>query len=108
MSRFRLLSLPLLAAAAIAGCGGGDESTSAGSTSASAQDCTPEQLQTHEAGTLTVATDKPAYPPYFEDNDPTNGQGFESAVGYAIADQLGFTEDQVEWATVPFNSSFAP
>ena len=46
--------------------------------------------------TLTIATDKPAFPPYFEDDDPTNGKGFESAVGYAIADQLGFSEDQVE------------
>jgi polar amino acid transport system substrate-binding protein len=55
-----------------------------------------------------VATDKPAYPPYFEDNDPTNGKGFESAVAYAVADQLGFNRSQVHWVTVPFNSSYAP
>jgi polar amino acid transport system substrate-binding protein len=109
VSRFRLPSLFVLAIAAIvAGCGGGDESTSAESTSASAQDCTPDQLQTNEAGVLTVATDKPAYPPYFEDNDPTNGRGFESAVAYAIADQLGFDRADVDWVVEPFNSSYAP
>ena len=74
----------------------------------SLSDCTPDQLQTGEPGNLTVATDKPAYPPYFEDNDPTNGKGFESAVAYAIADQLGFTPDQVKWTVEPFNASYAP
>jgi polar amino acid transport system substrate-binding protein len=109
VSRFRLLSLPLAVAALtipIAGCGGDDDTTDA--TSASAADCTPDQLETKESGTLTVATDKPAYPPYFEDNDPTNGKGFESAVAYAIAEQLGFGRDQVQWTVVPFNASYAP
>src|SRR6478609_668284 len=52
--------------------------------------------------------DSPAYEPWFIDNDPTNGKGFESAVAYAVADKLGFTEDQVTWVKVPFNSSYAP
>ena len=60
------------------------------------------------SGTLTVGTDKPAYPPYFEDDKPANGKGFESAVAYAVAQQLGFTKDQVRWIVVPFNSSYAP
>jgi len=115
--RHRLLPLSLLLAfvaliGLAAGCGDSDDSTSstADSTTASVSldDCQADSLETLSSGTLTIGTDKPAYPPYFEDNDPTNGEGFESAVGYAIADQLGFSEDQVEWATVPFNSSFAP
>ena len=57
---------------------------------------------------LTIATDKPAYPPYFEDEDPTNREGFESAVAYAIADQLGYPKAKVKWTVEPFNSSFAP
>ena len=57
---------------------------------------------------LTVATDKPAYPPYFEDDDPTNGEGFESAVAYAIAKQLGYPPAKVKWTVEPFNSSYAP
>jgi polar amino acid transport system substrate-binding protein len=57
---------------------------------------------------LTVATDKPVYPPWFVNNKPTNGQGYESAVAYAIAAQLGFPKSQVTWAYEPFNSSYAP
>jgi polar amino acid transport system substrate-binding protein len=93
-------------AAAAAGCGSTSSSTS--DTTAAAADCTPDQLQTHTAGELTVATDKPAYPPYFEDNDPTNGRGFESATAYAIADRLGYSRSDVNWVVEPFNSSYAP
>ena len=75
---------------------------------ASASQVFGNKLQTQTSGQLTVATDKPAYPPYFEDNDPTNGKGFESAVAYAIAGQLGFNADQVKWVTEPFNASYAP
>jgi len=57
---------------------------------------------------LTVATDKPVYPPWFVSNKPTNGQGYESAVAYAVAAQLGFPKSQVTWAYEPFNSSYAP
>jgi polar amino acid transport system substrate-binding protein len=94
--------------AVMAGCGDSDSSDSSTSTSASAENCTAAKLDTQTAGKLTVATDKPAYPPYFEDNDPTNGKGFESAVAYAIADQLGFSSSDVEWTVEPFNASYAP
>jgi polar amino acid transport system substrate-binding protein len=60
------------------------------------------------AGQLTVGTDSPAYDPWFSDNDPTNGKGFESAVAYAVADRLGFSSDQVAWVKVPFNTSYKP
>ena len=85
-------------------------SDSAGSTSSSpaADACTPETLQTLTAGTLTVGTDSPAYDPWFSNNDPTNGKGYESAVAYAVAEQLGYTSDQVTWVKVPFNSSYKP
>ena len=102
-----LLSM-LVASFALAACGSDDESDSTSAETVSLDDCTPDQLETLKDGTLTIATDKPAFPPYFVDNDPTNGKGFESAVGYAIAEKLGFSEDQVEWTVVPFNSSYAP
>jgi polar amino acid transport system substrate-binding protein len=108
ISKFSLLLLLTALVVALAACGESNDSTSGEATTASLSDCTPDQLDTVKSGTLTIATDKPAYPPYFEDNDPTNGKGFESAVGYAIADQLGFTPDQVEWTVVPFNASYAP
>jgi polar amino acid transport system substrate-binding protein len=108
--KFLLLACLIGAAVAVAACGDSDstDATSAGDATVALADCTPESLETLQSGTLTIGTDKPAYPPYFEDNDPTNGRGFESAVAYAIADQLGFSEDQVEWTVVPFNSSYAP
>jgi len=114
MSRTRLVSilLALFATALVAGCGSddssSDESTGTATASVTAADCTPENLGTFKDGVLTVGTDSPAYPPYFEDDDPTNGKGFESAVAYAVAEQLGFSRSEVEWTTVPFNSSYAP
>jgi len=109
------LSLPkfvvaIAAAAALSVAAAACGSTTSDSTSSTvaAADCTPDKMQTQTAGELTVATDKPAYPPYFEDNDPTNGKGFESATAYAIADQLGYSKSDVKWVTEPFNSSYAP
>ena len=103
-------ALPAVAALALAGCASqADTTTSSPAASPTAsQDCSPESLQTLKPGTLTIGTDSPAYPPYFEDDDPSNGKGFESAVAYAVADQLGFSQDQVTWVTVPFNKSYAP
>jgi len=112
MRRSLLLSaaLPAVAALALAGCASEADTTatSASPSPSTSADCSPESLQTLKAGTLTVATDSPAYPPYFEDNDPSNGKGFESAVAYAVAEELGFTSDQVTWVTEPFNKSYAP
>jgi polar amino acid transport system substrate-binding protein len=107
--RFPFVVLAALATLvfAVAGCGSSDDSTGT-SASAAAGSCKPGQLPTEQQGVLTVATDKPAYPPYFEDDDPTNGEGFESAVAYAIADQLGYPKAKVKWTVESFNSSFAP
>jgi polar amino acid transport system substrate-binding protein len=99
----KLLLPLLLAAALVAGCGSSDDETTA-----TAGSCKPGKLATKQSGVLTIATDKPAYPPYFEDNDPANGKGFESAVAYAIADQLGYPKAKVEWVVESFNSSYAP
>jgi polar amino acid transport system substrate-binding protein len=106
-----LASLVLtIALVALAGCGSSKSDSSAESSggTASAASCTPEQMQTKTAGTLTVATDKPAYPPYFEDDEPANGEGFESAVAFAIGKQLGYAPADVKWTVEPFNASFAP
>lgn len=115
MRSVRLAAAAAAALLVLAGCGsssGGGSSSSASSTSGTAANaanrCTKAQLKTHTPGTLTVATDKPAFPPYFEGNDPTNGKGFESAVAYAIARRLGYAKSDVKWTTEPFNSSYAP
>jgi polar amino acid transport system substrate-binding protein len=98
-----LVLVPALAL--LAGCGSSDDSSA---TTASAAACKPGKLPTHSDGVLTVATDKPAFPPYFEEDDPTNGEGFESAVAYAIGKHLGYPPAKVEWTVEPFNSSYAP
>ena len=111
MPRLLLVLLIGLLAICAAACGSDDEEEPAGAaaTAQPAVDaCATDQLALLSPGTLTVGTDKPAYPPYFEDDDPANGKGFESAVAYAVAEQLGFTRDQVKWTVVPFNSSYAP
>ncbi len=93
----------------VAGCGSSkSDSSSSGATEASAASCTPGQMQTKSKGKLTVATDSPAYPPYFEADEPANGEGFESAVAYAIGKQLGYAPADVKWTVEPFNASFAP
>ncbi|MBK5218758.1 MAG: amino acid ABC transporter substrate-binding protein [Thermoleophilia bacterium] len=101
------LVLTLTLGLLVAGCGSSDDDSSS-DTATTADVCEPGNLPTENAGTLTVATDKPAFPPYFEDDDPTNGEGFESAVAYAIAKQLGYPAAKVTWTVEPFNSSYAP
>ena len=90
MSRYLLALLIALLAFAGAACSDDEDSggtAAQGTPTAEAADaCTADQLELQTAGTLTVGTDKPAYPPYFEDDDPANGKGFESAVAYAVAE----------------------
>ncbi len=73
-----------------------------------ANTCTPSTLRTHTAGTLTVATDSPAYGPWFSDDKPSNGKGFESAVAFAVAKELGYGPGKVKWVVARFNSVIAP
>ncbi len=95
---------------ALAGCASSSAPAATGTpgTSASPAACEKGALPTLKDGTFTVATDKPAYGPWFEDDDPTNGKGYESAVAYAVADQLGYPKDKVTWVTASFNSVIAP
>jgi polar amino acid transport system substrate-binding protein len=91
--------------------------------SGSALDCTPSKLNLLTPGQLTIGTDNPAYQPWFAGTgkygpwkgvpnngtgNPASGEGYESGVAYAIAQQLGFTKDQVKWIPVGFNESYKP
>ena len=80
----------------------------AGSAGTSAASCSKESLPLTTPGTFTVGTDKPAYEPWFSDDDPSNGKGYESAVAYAVAERLGFGREQVRWVVVPFTNAYAP
>ncbi|MEV0999594.1 ABC transporter substrate-binding protein [Nonomuraea sp. NPDC050202] len=100
--------LMLLAVAlAVVGCAPVDDTaTTAAPTTSTA--CTKEQLSLLTPGKLTIGTDKPAFEPWFKDDDPSNGQGFESAVAFAVAGELGFDRSEVQWSTVKFDAAFAP
>ena len=92
-----VLGLVLAGCATEAGDGGGGES------------CEKGDLTLVQEGVLTIGTDEPSFPPWFDfDGGPSTGTGFESAVAYAVAEELGFSPEEVEWVVVPFNNSFAP
>ena len=107
-----LAAVPLLAFAACAPADEGSDTTAStepsGDLTPGQGQCAPDQMPLKTAGQLTVGTDSPAYAPWFSNNDPSNGKGFESAVAYAVADRLGFTNDQVRWVRVRFNNSYKP
>lgn len=136
-TRLRLLALPL-AAVMLAACSsaaatptltplvGPTDATPTATDAASvvptptANACDKANLTTLAAGKLTIGTDNPAYPPYFQApasgnapapwvlGDPTNGQGFESATAYAVAAKLGYAKTDVTWTVVPFDNSYKP
>lgn len=110
MTRTRILiAAGALAALALSACTAPPTPTGSPTPSPSGTAaCGNGDLPTITPGVLTIATDSPAYSPYFEDNDPSNGKGFESAVAYAIAGQLGYAQDDVEWVVEPFNRAYAP
>ena len=119
MRKTLLLATVVLAAlsagSALAVSSSRSDSSQAASSAAS---CAKSSLKLVNAGTLTVGTDNPAYPPWYAGgtpkgsfwkiNDPDNGKGFEPAVAYAVAAKLGFTKSEVKWTYVPFDKSFAP
>ncbi|HUA40433.1 MAG TPA: ABC transporter substrate-binding protein [Streptosporangiaceae bacterium] len=108
MRRVAMVALAATAAAGLAACGSTAPPAASGGTKAASCSYASIQPELYQKGALTVATDKPAYPPWFEHNNPANGKGYESAVAYAIAKQLGFKASQVRWAYEPFDASYAP
>jgi polar amino acid transport system substrate-binding protein len=78
-----------------------------GSASASTDPCSKDSLQTKAPGTLTITTDKPVFEPWFVDDKPENGKGFEGAVAAAVATKLGFSPTEVTWTRTPFDAAIA-
>jgi len=107
-------AVALLLAACGSSSGGSSSSTPAASGSGSSSaaspssTCSPSSLQTLTPGTFTVATGNPAFPPWVVDDKPESGKGYEAAVTYAVAKQLGYTDAQVKWIRTTFDSAIAP
>ncbi len=93
-----LVALAMLATA----CGGSDDETASGG--GEAVDCDAPPLKTD--GTLTVATGEPAFLPWIADDNPESGEGFESALVYALAAEMGI--ENVTWTRTDFNGAVAP
>jgi polar amino acid transport system substrate-binding protein len=74
-------------------------------SSVSAPGCGPDSGKTINPGVLTIATDSPAYAPWFVNNDPANGQGFEGAVAEAVWERLGYSKDRTTFVSVAFNDA---
>jgi polar amino acid transport system substrate-binding protein len=77
-------------------------------TTGGADVCSTDSEALFEPGKLTIATGEPVFPPWMIDDDPTNGQGFESAVAYALAEELGFAAEDVNWVRTTFDEAIAP
>jgi len=117
MRKLLVTSLLLAAAAALAVAATATGARTTPAAKAAIPGCAPDALNLVEDGVLTVGADNPAFPPWFggaektkpwKVSDPYSGKGYEAAVAYSIASQLGFTKSQVKWTVVPFNNSFRP
>jgi polar amino acid transport system substrate-binding protein len=114
MSRILIVTAALAALAATAVLA----SAPSHATPTAVAGCAKDTLNLVADGELTIGTDNPAFPPWFgggtkkgsswKVNDPSTGKGFESAVAYAVANQLGFARSDVHWVFTPFNKAFAP
>lgn len=100
-----LAAVAAVAALGLAACTGGTSSSSSSDADATYG---PGALPTVTDGKLTVATSDPAYSPWILDNDPASGEGYESAVIYALAEELGYSADNVQWVRATFDSSITP
>jgi polar amino acid transport system substrate-binding protein len=117
MRKLLSTSLVLAAVAALAVVATATAGRTTGAAPGAIPGCAKGSLNLVEDGVLTFGADNPAFPPWFggaektkpwKVSDPYSGKGYESAVAYAVARQLGFTKAQVKWTVVPFNNSFRP
>ena len=95
----------VLALAGCTGAGAGGAATGA--------ECRPGRLDTVTPGTLTLSTGAVTRAPWVvggdtkTSGDPRDGKGYDAAVGFAVADRLGFPADKVTWAATPFLEAVA-
>jgi polar amino acid transport system substrate-binding protein len=114
-------SLALILAATmlfVASCGEPTSNPTPVASGPGSTSCAKGNLHLVQPGQLTIGTDNPAFPPWYAGgtksgskwkvNDPSTGKGYESAVAYLVAKDLGFSKDEVTWTYVPFNRAFAP
>jgi polar amino acid transport system substrate-binding protein len=101
----RRLSLALAATSlfTLAACGGDDSSSSSAEGTSNKGDCA-----TIAEGKLTIGTGSPAFSPWVENDAPESGEGFEAAIGMAVAAELGYEGENVVWVRTTFDEAIAP
>jgi len=122
-----LVAIALSAGLLLAACGDDSDSSTADTTAASEETATADTTvaaegdaaaagtgnectagKTLEEGKLTIGTGNPAYSPWVENDAPESGEGFEAAVAYAVAEELGFSKDTVTWVRTSFDEAIQP
>jgi len=120
----RLIPALAVGALVLAACGSDDDSSGASSTdAATSTDAAPSTEGTNADGTtaagdacgptidegvLTIATGEPAFYPWVIDDDPSSGEGFEAAVAYAVAGEMGYDAESVVWVRTTFDEAIQP
>ncbi|MGB7880439.1 MAG: transporter substrate-binding domain-containing protein, partial [Ilumatobacteraceae bacterium] len=116
----RLVPAIAISALVLAACGSDDDSSSGSetdSTEAAASDATDTTeagaasdlcTTTIDEGVLTIATGEPAFYPWVIDDAPETGEGFEAAVAYAVAAEMGYDADSVTWVRTTFDEAIQP
>ena len=103
-----LMALTLVGAACSSNSDESSSETTESTSDTTETSCDAADLPVKEEGQLTVATGDPVFPPWMENDDPASNEGFESELVYLVAEQLGFSEDQVIWTSTGFDEAIAP
>ena len=106
--RIRNVFAAVAVTAIIAACSPQSDTASTPTAEGTAASCSAESLATLTTGKLTIATGEPAYYPWVIDDKPESGEGFEAAVAYAVAEQLGFAKEDVVWVRTTFDGAITP
>ncbi len=113
----KLLAVLAVIVLTLAACAEDSEPEPSDGRTAAGASCEKDSLPLFEPGQLTIATSNPVFPPWFQGKvagsdwsnpSPEAGEGFEGALAYEIAAQLGFTADEVVWVEEGFNKTYAP
>jgi len=112
----RIIPTIAVGALVLAACGSDDDSADTADDTTAPADTTGSTdasgdagcSATIEDGVLTIATGEPAFFPWVLDDTPESGEGFEAAVAYAVAAEMGYEADAVTWTRTTFDEAIQP
>lgn len=109
--RRSIFSLLAVSAVVLTACGGSDSANdttndTSAATGTAGNECTAGK--TLSDGKLVIATGTPAFSPWVENDAPESGEGFEAAVAYAVANEMGFANENISWVRTSFDEAIQP